>query len=309
MKLMKLMKLNNRLILKKIYIIILILFYLIICNLYNNKEFICLCVIGKKENLYAKEYVNYYINLGYDHIYIYDNNDIEDENFESVIEDEIKRGYVSIINFRGYRSVQLEAYIHCYENYNKKYKWLSFFDFDEFLELKSKNMTIKQFLNNETFYKCITVKINWVMYTDNNLVNYENKFLNERFTLAKYDDSSNVHVKSIVRGNLNVNYWKNAPNPHSSNFGFPSCSSTGKKILNTSPFNDPPDFGGAILKHYHTKTIEEFIWKIKRGPSETTNDIPKSYFKIKLNRFFLMNNKTKQKLDLIKTRLNISIDI
>jgi len=100
---------------------ILILNTINICNLYNNKEFICLCVIGKKENLYAIEYVNYYINLGYDHIYIYDNNDIEDENFESVIEDEIKRGYVSIINFRGYRSVQLEAYIHCYENYTDYY--------------------------------------------------------------------------------------------------------------------------------------------------------------------------------------------
>ena len=170
-------------------------------------------------------------------------------------------------------------------------------------------MTIQQFLNNDTFSNCINIKINWVMYTDNNLVYYENKSINERFTCAKYDDNSNVHVKSIVRGNLNVNFWKHAPNPHTSNFGFSSCSSTGKKILNTSPFNDPPDFGGAILKHYHTKTIEEFIWKIKRGPAEAINNIPNSYLKIKLNRFFLMNNKTTQKIDLIKNRLNISIDI
>ena len=31
---------------------------------------ICLCVIAKKENLYAKEYVNHYKKLGYKHIYI-----------------------------------------------------------------------------------------------------------------------------------------------------------------------------------------------------------------------------------------------
>ena len=43
---------------------------------------ICLCVIAKMENLYAKEYVNHYKKLGYKHIYIYDNNDLDGEKFE-----------------------------------------------------------------------------------------------------------------------------------------------------------------------------------------------------------------------------------
>jgi hypothetical protein len=32
---------------------------------------IALCTVGKKENLYAKEFIEYYINLGVNHIYIY----------------------------------------------------------------------------------------------------------------------------------------------------------------------------------------------------------------------------------------------
>ena len=44
----------------------------------HNKNIInvCLCVIGKGEKLYVKEYINYYEKLGYNHIFLYDNNDI-----------------------------------------------------------------------------------------------------------------------------------------------------------------------------------------------------------------------------------------
>ena len=63
----------------------------------------------------------------------------------------IKNDFVSIINYRGYRGIlnhpQFEAYYDCYEKNNKKYKWLSFFDLDEFLVLKPKNMKINKLLN------------------------------------------------------------------------------------------------------------------------------------------------------------------
>ena len=36
------------------------------------------------------------------------------------------------------------------------------------------------------------------------------------------------------------------------------------KIININ-INDPPDYKFAYLKHYHTKSIEEFCKKIKRG--------------------------------------------
>ena len=106
----------------------------------SRKVSICLCVIAKKENLYAKEYVNHYKKLGYSHIYIYDNNDINDEKFEDVIKDEIDSGFVTIINIRGKIRGQCFAYKDCYEKYNKLYDWLSFFDFDEFLSIKEKNI-------------------------------------------------------------------------------------------------------------------------------------------------------------------------
>ena len=60
-------------------IIILLLFELKGDNNKLNQIKICICTIGKNENKYIKEYVEYYKKLGINKIYLYDNND--DINF------------------------------------------------------------------------------------------------------------------------------------------------------------------------------------------------------------------------------------
>ena len=61
---------------------------------YNNIK-VCLCAIGKKENLYAEEFIDYYIKLGYDKIFIYDNNDKDDERFEDVLQKQIANNFIN----------------------------------------------------------------------------------------------------------------------------------------------------------------------------------------------------------------------
>ena len=124
----------------------------------KNKLKVCLCVIGKNENLYVKEYVEYYKKLGYNNIYIYDNNEINGERFENVIQNEINNGFISIINYRGFKAKQFQSYRDCYKNNNNKYDWLSFFDFDEFLVIKPFNIKIQKFLGNNKFKKCEKIK-------------------------------------------------------------------------------------------------------------------------------------------------------
>ena len=103
-------------------------------NINKNKELkVCLCTIGKKENLYASEFVEHYKKIGYDKIFIYDNNDIGDERFENVLNKHISSNFVQIINYRGYRGKrqipQSDAFIDCYEKNKNNYDWLSFFYF------------------------------------------------------------------------------------------------------------------------------------------------------------------------------------
>ena len=257
------------------------------------------------------EYIKHYKELGYKHIYLYDNNDINEEKFDDVLKKNIKNDFVSIINYRGYRGIlnhpQFEAYYDCYEKNNKKYKWLSFFDLDEFLVLKPKNMKINKLLNNKRYEKCDNIKINWLIYSDSNLVYYENKPIKERFTQPIYNTPINIHIKSTVRGNLKSNYWNNTLNPHTSENEFISCSSSGNLIKYNSPFNEPPDYKFAVLRHYHTKTIEEFCSKIKRGRATRKVDYNEKEILERLKMFFSINKKTKEKFQVIREQLNISI--
>ena len=74
----------NRNIIKLIIILIL----KIIFKLYNNSSSrtkTVICVIAKKENKYIKEFIEHYIYLGINKILLYDNNDIEGENFDNIL--------------------------------------------------------------------------------------------------------------------------------------------------------------------------------------------------------------------------------
>ena len=75
-----------------ILIYILVLFYKLYINISYKGTGIC--VIAKNENLYIKDFVNYYKKLGIKKIYLYDNNDIYGENFQEVLKNDIQSNFV-----------------------------------------------------------------------------------------------------------------------------------------------------------------------------------------------------------------------
>ena len=316
MKKFKKNKLNNKIIYITILLLIILyystfrrIFLFHTYNIQNNDNNtnniastkVCLCMICKLENLYIQENIDHYKKLGYNHIYLYDNNDIDGERFEDVIQKEIDEGFISIINYRGdIEKPQFRAYIDCYEKNNKNYDWLSFFDIDEFLELRPKNIKIQEFLNQEKFKYCQNIKFNWITFSDNDKLYYENKPIQERFTTPLLKINVNIHVKSTVRGNLPTNYWEGAWNPHSGIKNYNSCNPSGKQISKNSPYIIP-NYNYGFLKHYRTKTIEEFIKKMKKGRA----DAPMNYT-VLIKKFFAINKKTKEKLDIFKKEFNIS---
>jgi len=296
---------------KTIILLILIFTIFVIHKLVvKNQLKICLCCIGKNENLYAKEFVEHYKKIGYDKIFIYDNNEKNGEHFEDVIDDYIQNGFVEVINYRE-RNIntrpQFDAYKDCYQRNYKLYDWLSFFDMDEFLEINKKFKSIHDFLKEKIFIKCQNIKINRVLYINNNSLYYENKSLEERIKNSKkWTCSEDFHIKSTVKGNLNVNYWDNIPNPHSSFLNITACSSSGKLINSYSPFNNPPDLTNAKLSHYHFKSFEEYILKQKRGNA----DLPKNLNDELINeRYKFLNSEyknNKEKMEIINKIFNNS---
>jgi hypothetical protein len=296
-------------ILKLLFLLINI--FLILKNINKNKELkVCLCTIGKKENLYASEFVEHYKKIGYDKIFIYDNNDIGDERFEDVLNKQISSNFVQIINYRGYRgkrqSPQSDAFIDCYEKNKNNYDWLSFFDFDEFLEI-NKNKNIKEYLNNKIFKKCANIKINWLMFSDNDLLYYENIPVQKRFTTPLYHDNANIIIKSTVRGNLKFNYWRSMNNPHSSSNYLTACNSMGNITNPTTFYSSPFNHEYSYLKHYPTKTIQEYCNKMKKGRADLLIKIDNKTLENYFNYFFERNKKTKKKIEYFNKCFNFTI--
>ena len=283
-------------------IIVVILFSFIPKNNKKKETKVCLCSIGKNENRYLNEFITHYKKLGYNHIFIYDNNDINGERMDSIVNNS---DFISIINYRGYRNKkdnsQYEAYYDCYKNNNRKYNWLSFFDFDEFLEILPTGQTIQKFLENERYEKCQDIKINWLLYSsEKEVIYYEKKPLSLRFKKKLLDRGENILIKSTVRGGLVKNYWSRWENSHTSIDTFKSCSSSGRKVSGKTAFVNPPDYKFAFIKHYQTKSFEEYCLRLKRGWPDSTNKT--MYITNLLND----NKNSKKKLGIIQRILNIT---
>lgn len=257
---------------------------------------IALCAIGRLENRYALEFVEYYRSIGFDHVYIYDNNYKGEEVFEDSLGGPIRDGYVTVIDIRDKKNVQMDAYNDCYQTYGKDYDWIAFFDFDEFLVIND-GCDIHRFMQSYDRFECLLV--NWMDYTDGNMLTDDGRPMIERFTVpmpydrkVTYDFPENDHVKSIVKGGLRCRFEEN---PHVPALPMKCCTTNGEQC--TQVFHQPYDHSIAYLKHFTTKTAEEWVHKWKRGSIGRPYEKFKEHYK---EYFFKINDRTKEKEDYLR---------
>ena len=297
-------------ILIKLFIFFLYIYFL---NYYNKIELfknyrisnlkVCLCTLGKNENKYIKEFVEYYYNYGVDKIYLYDNNDINGERFDEVIIEYINNEFVEVIDWRGFKgkSTYYGIMNSCYQTYNNIYDWMIFYELDEFLYLKN-HKNIKSYLISNRFNKCESIQLNWVHMSDNNQIYYENKTLEERFPeKGKNVDKSKYnkicYIKTIIRGHLkNISITNN----HFLSEKVKACDGIGRKSRIQFILSLEPDYEYNYIKHYYGKTVQEFIEKINRGDLMRGNN--KAIVEWAIEKFFYINSITKKKIKFIQDK-------
>lgn len=299
---------------KKIFFILICGYILFHLNFFKKIK-VCLCTIGKKENLYSREFVDYYKNIGINKIFIYDNNEKNDEKFDLVLNDYIKTGFVKIIDMRGIETPQIMAAEDCRKNNFKKFDWLIFYDMDEFIFLRNYT-NINDFLNQKIFNKCQRIQLNWFFHTDNNLLYYDNRTLAERFpeTDKRWNGSiigGSEGIKSILKGNLDFKIH----NIHVLNSSLISCDGFGKIKNVYGIITNESDHYYYYIDHYWSKSTEEFVNKLLKGSVALGKNTSlymrriNMYFhlcKITLDKINYIENKTK--LNLTKFRLRINND-
>lgn len=115
----------------------------------TTDETVAICVLGRNENSYIKEWADHHFALGIDKIYLYDHN--SDTPMDTEIPAYVKSGQVVSTFFKTYDfvpsawdnythgktayyiSAQLWAYRDCLERHGSEHVWLAFIDIDEFV--------------------------------------------------------------------------------------------------------------------------------------------------------------------------------
>jgi hypothetical protein len=137
--------------------------------------------------------------------------------------------------------------------------------------------------------------------TDNNKVYYEPKPLNERFTevmpidkCVQYNFPDNMHVKSLIRGGMDrINF---CGNPHVVDTPLVAYTSYGARCENR-PWT-PMNFDKAYLKHFTTKSLQEWIEnKLRKGTADRPYEV---FIKTYADRFFRINQMTDEKMNYLK---------
>ena len=129
--------------------------------------------------------------------------------------------------------------------------------------------------------------------------------MQERFTNPLYNHPSNNMVKSTVRGRLEHNYWRIKCNVHTSKMNVTNCNSQGNVIPFDTGQSSPINHTFAAIKHYYTKSVEEYVEKTKRGDSFVYKGYNTYWKKKRIKLYFGYNNYSTEKENLFKKLFEI----
>ena len=263
---------------------------------------IVVCAMAKNEHRYINDWVNWYLKLGFDKIYIYDNDEISSPKLENYIENKDK---IEIINIRGVHKEKLQHEVYTTFYNTHKFDWCLFCDVDEFLT-GVKN--IHYLLEQPIYRKALQIRIMWKLFGDDNLITRDmslpvySVFKNEVKSSLMRDlvTKGNLEYqgKAMVRGGLQNVIIRS---PHFASIKtrdnvIPSILPSGKpswsKVVITEDYRRETIY----LNHYMTKSLSEFVeQKLNRNDAVYNQALTLDYF-------WRINKKTPEKLEWLRKK-------
>jgi len=255
----------------------------------KKKQVVDIVCIAKREEMTIVDWVEYHRQIGINHIYIFDNNDVGDLSLVNKLKIYIDCGFVTVFdNIRGMKGMQMECY-NAFVRQNLKERvndWTLFIDCDEYLSLRDKYNNISDFLNDiESNCPNIGVLyVNWDCYWANGKIFYDPRPVVERFNekLQLYLEE-NSQIKAFVKTGCQAFYQGNPHNP---------IPIDGKKtydtlfrLVNLSPFQEIRDDYPVYINHYLTKSLQEYLYR--KYQRETADNIGQNPYDFK---YFIKRN-------------------
>lgn len=301
----------------------------------------------KMEELYIIEWLDWHLDIcGFNHIFLCDNNDYNYKyELKHIVKKYIDEGKVTIYDYNDVHPIQPYCYDEVYRKHGNEYDWFSIIDIDEFYCLPKYNNNIHEYLSiiHDDMYH---IYIPWQIYGDNELIEYDNKYIQERFKNPvhlvadkygevivngyyyrykplfrgkQYFNDETIYIKDQHRGiydikdiNKNIRYDSNFNKIGDRyghlltgiNYNIKNAIISYNKSGENIPQNVIDIFNSCHLKHYITKTIDEWVkYKIYRGDTLLKND--DNRYPYTIDKFFHYNNITNEKINFIKEKYNI----
>ncbi len=223
------------------------------------------CII-KNEARYIREWIAYYKLMGVDHIYLFDNGSTDD--IKSVLEVELRRGYVTLIDFMG-ANAQLPLYRMTAKYLKDRCRWVAYIDADEFVLPSEGNL--KKYMQGKEAYPAIG--INWIVFGPGGHVERPEGLVTENY-LQTFEDANNLlnlRIKSIV--NPSEVYDVNSPHFCTLKNGKYAVDEDGEEISTKwmyvsgsgAAFTGENKTKYIRINHYWTKSEQDLREKCSRG--------------------------------------------
>lgn len=236
------------------------------------KSKIALVTMAKNEDYYLQEWIDYHLKLGFDDIYIFQNN----WRFNNPIPND--RVHFMEWDVNSTSTVMQgnpwtwNRHAMCYtkfgKDYYEKYEWAAFFDVDCFLDLKQTN-NVKDFISKFDNIPQKQVVINFAMFGDGGHKAFDEKNTSvlERFTKRWDKPHTHSYYQFLPICKLHKDFDR-----HCIHFiyGEDWIDVDGLIGQGMSPLSRHVSFDKAQLNHYYTKTLPE--WKIKCARTRAEGD-------------------------------------
>lgn len=218
----------------------------------HKNYYSAICAIIKDEDLNIPHWVNYHFAIGFDKIYIFDNN--SKTSIKKQLADYIRHGIVEVQNITLKEFPQLSAYASFLKHFGKEAHWVAFIDADEYINIKS-TTDISKFLENYEEHPAIG--ISWKMFGSNGHLKRPENSPDKAYTSCI---SEHQLIKSIVRPDMvekvssphHFIYKRNqlCVNEHGLPITGPRSYHTSEKIQ---------------INHYYYKSQQDYEDKMVRG--------------------------------------------
>jgi hypothetical protein len=204
------------------------------------------CAIVKNEGRYLKEWMSYYLSIGCDHFYVYDNE--SSDTTAGILEAARRAGVCTSYSWprKAGEKPQNKAYEHWFTTHSTEVDWILIVDADEFLNLRC-GSNVRDLIALRD--GADQIAIYWRMFGSSGRQDYQPGLVMERIKWPQvhYCDLQPDSVFTDSEGAAIVNVHAAQP------------------LSNVS-------YQTAQLNHYFTKSREEWTIKRNRGKADVQED-------------------------------------